>query len=59
MIKTKKRLPSNLILSPMKEAILKALAHYKYLTVHHLLALGISKSADKCRKYCRELRTTR
>jgi len=33
------------------EAILRALAFYKYLTVSHILRLGISKSKDKSRKY--------
>ncbi len=42
-------------ISPMKEAILRALAYYKYLTVSHILALGISKSKDKTAQYFREL----
>ena len=35
----------------MMEAMLFSLAKYKYLTVSHILALWISKSKDKSRKY--------
>lgn len=42
-------------ISPMKEAMLRALAYYKYLTVSHVLALSISKSKDKTAQYFREL----
>lgn len=43
-------------ISPMKEAMLRALSHYKYLTVSHIIDLGISRSKDKSRDYFRELR---
>lgn len=43
-------------ISPMKEAMLRALAHYKYLTVSHVLALDISKSKAKAGQYFRELK---
>lgn len=43
-------------ISPMKEAMLRALSYYKYLTVSHILALGISTSRSKSRDYFRELR---
>lgn len=39
----------------MMEAMLRALAEYKYLTVSHIIALEISKSKDKSRKYFLEL----
>jgi len=42
-------------LTPMMEAMLRNLAKYKYLTVSHVLALGISKSKDRSRKYFLEL----
>ena len=37
--------------TPMMESMLRSLAKYKYLTVSHVLALGISKSKDMSRKY--------
>lgn len=43
-------------ISPMKEAMLRALSYYKYLTVSHIVVLGISISKGKCRDYFRELR---
>lgn len=39
----------------MKEAMLRALGKYKYLTVSHILKLGISTSKDKTATYFREL----
>jgi hypothetical protein len=42
-------------ISPNKEVMLRALAKYKYLTVSHILKMGISKSADKTGQYFREL----
>lgn len=38
-------------ITSMMEAMLFSLAKYKYLTVSHILALGISKSKDMSRKY--------
>ena len=38
-------------LTPMMEAMLRKLAHYKYLTVSHCIALGIGKSKDRCGRY--------
>ncbi|MEM8529159.1 MAG: hypothetical protein AAGG68_31295 [Bacteroidota bacterium] len=37
-------------ITPTMEAMLRALAHYKYLTVSHIVELGISQSLDKNRK---------
>ena len=38
-------------LTPMMESMLRHLAHYKYLTVSHVMALNIGKSKDRGRKY--------
>jgi hypothetical protein len=46
-------------ISPMKEAMLKQLARYKYLTTSQLMALDVSKSREKLREYFRELRNKR
>ena len=43
----------------MREALLKALAYYKYLGIPHVLQLGISVSASKSRDYLKELREDR
>ena len=43
-------------ISPMKETMLRALSYYKYLTVSHIKALGISRSNNKIRDYFRSLR---
>ena len=42
-------------ITPMMEAMLRGLANYKYLTVSHLIALGITKSKDRGGKYFLEL----
>ena len=42
-------------ISPNKEAMLRALATFKYLTPSHILKLGISKSKTKTARYFREL----
>lgn len=43
-------------ISPMKEAILRNLGKYKYLTASHIVALKVSKSRKKTTDYLRELR---
>ena len=42
-------------ISPNKEAMLRALGKYKYLTVSHILKLGISSSKEKTAQYFRQL----
>jgi hypothetical protein len=42
-------------ITPMMEQMLRGLAQYKYFTVSHVIALGISKSKDRSRKYFLEL----
>lgn len=46
-------------ISPMKEAMLRALAKYKYLTASQVVFLGISISTKKVTQYFRELRNDR